>query len=61
MDRYHNFIWLKNTYKFTEIQIDLKNKVKLIYNKQESIWTPLLKMTEVARPRHNRVVETETF
>ena len=47
--------------KVTEIQIDLTNKVKIINNKQESIWTPLLKMTEVARLQHIRVVETETF
>ena len=46
--------------KVTEIQIDLTNKVKIINNKQESIWTPLLKMTEVARLRHIWIVETET-
>ena len=42
-------------------KIDLTNKVKLINNNQESIWTPLLKMTEVARLRQIKVVETETF
>ena len=60
-DGHTNFIWLENTKKVTEIQIDLTNKVKIINNKQESIWTPLLKMTEVARLQHIRVVETETF
>ena len=54
------FIWLKNTKKVTEIHIDLTKKVKLINNKQELIWTPLLKITEVAKLRHIRVVETET-
>ena len=60
-DGYTNFIWLKNTKKVTEIQIDLKNKAKSINNKQESIWTPLQKTTAVARLRHIRVVKTEFF
>ena len=47
-----NLIWLE---KVTYIKIDLIN------NKQESIWTPLQKMTEVARLRQIKVVETETF
>ena len=54
-------MWLKNTKKVTEIQNDLKTKIKSINNKQESILKLLLKMTEVARLRHIRVVETETF
>ena len=60
-DGHTSFIWLKNTKKVKEIQIDLTKKVKLINNKQEAIWTLLLKMTEVARPKHIRVVKTETF
>ena len=54
-----NFIWLETTKKVTEI--DLTNKVKLINNKQELIWTPLLKLTEVARLKQIEVVETETL
>ena len=34
-DGHTNLIWLENTKKIIEIQIDLTNKVKLINNKQE--------------------------
>ena len=49
---------------FDKIQIDLTNKDKWINYKQESIWTPLLKMNEVARLKHIRdsdILETETY
>ena len=60
-DGHTNLIQLENAKKFIEIQMDLTKKVKLINNKQESIWTPVIKMSEVARLRHIRIVETETF